>query len=517
MAREKQIGVPASVSTGSGTLLAVVFLTGAAVLIVEVTATRVLAPFYGNTIFTFSSVIGVILAALSCGYYIGGRQADRNPSLSRFYGIIFASGVSVLIVELLVLLLVPRIAFFFSVMTGPLLLSLLLFFVPSFLLGMLSPYAIKLAEAASPGEGIGTVSGKVFFWSTLGSIMGSIAAGFVLVPHLGVKAIILSVGIGLGLLGAAGMLRARRGIHAPAVMAGVLAVQTVGAFALSPFELRPNQAYVYRDGVYEKLVVMDIQKNGRPARGLWQDSNCAGLLYLDNGETLDYPKYFVLSDLFTSGVQNALCLGGGTYLLPQMIHDYYPNASVEVAEIEPSLFEVAQQHFGVRPSSRLKNVIMDGRRYLYDSPKKYEMIYGDVFFSLTLPPHFTTVEFFQLVRERMTPNGVFISNVVGELNHNVPNVLFSLLRTMQQVFPNSYFFAVRDPASEEPQNIVVVCVNGDKKPDLHSAAIKGHINPVIRGLAEKQLDLGRYDLAKYPLLTDDYCPVEYLAFRSIRR
>src|SRR5688572_4445989 len=125
-------------------LSSTVFLTGMAILIVEVAATRILAPYFGNSIFTFSSVIGIILAALSLGYYLGGRLADRRPSNFMFYGLIAAGGVSVLLLQLLNLMLLPRIAYQLSMIHGPLYISLLLFLLPALLIGMLSPFAIKL-------------------------------------------------------------------------------------------------------------------------------------------------------------------------------------------------------------------------------------------------------------------------------------------------------------------------------------------------------------------------------------
>src|SRR5687767_1604729 len=211
-------------------LLCTVFLTGMAILIVEIAATRILAPYFGNSIYTFSSVIGIILAALSIGYYLGGRLADHKPSATVFYGLIAAGGISVLLLQLLNIHLLPLIAYRLSMIHGPLTVSLLLFLLPALLLGMLSPFAIKLLHEEDPAAGVGSVSGLVFFWSTLGSIAGSLGAGFVLIPHWGVSHIVLGVGAVLLLLGGGGMLIAawarRQGVI---VAAGVL----LAGFALA--------------------------------------------------------------------------------------------------------------------------------------------------------------------------------------------------------------------------------------------------------------------------------------------
>jgi len=182
-------------------LLISVFITGACVLIIEVVAVRVLSPHYGNTIFTVSSVISVILAALSIGYYAGGKFADRHPSLRWFFGIILVSGLVVLIIHFLGTIILPILSTSLSLVSGPLVSSLLLFLAPAILLGTLSPYAIKLQSVQVPEQGVGSVSGKIFFWSTLGSIIGSLLAGFVLIPNFGIDYIFITTGVVLFLLG----------------------------------------------------------------------------------------------------------------------------------------------------------------------------------------------------------------------------------------------------------------------------------------------------------------------------
>ena len=183
-------------------LLFVVFLTGACVLVIEVVATRILSPFFGNTIFTTSSVISIVLAALSVGYYIGGKLADKYPTEKMFYSIIFLSGPFVLLIFILNLFLLPQLGYKLSIAYGPIISSVLLFFMPSLILGTLSPFAIKLQEKYLPDEGIGGISGGIFFWSTLGSIFGSLSAGFILIPFFGINQIVLFIALVLSVLGA---------------------------------------------------------------------------------------------------------------------------------------------------------------------------------------------------------------------------------------------------------------------------------------------------------------------------
>ena len=178
-----------------------VFLTGACVLVIEVVATRILSPYFGNTIFTVSSVISVVLLALSAGYYLGGKLADRFPTEKFFYSIILASGLSVILLQFLMLFFLPVIGYALPITGGPLVSAVFLFFLPSFLLGTLSPFAVKLQGQYFPEKGLGSIAGEIFFWSTLGSIFGSLLAGFVLIPRFGINNIISAIAAVLVVLG----------------------------------------------------------------------------------------------------------------------------------------------------------------------------------------------------------------------------------------------------------------------------------------------------------------------------
>src|SRR5688500_6887113 len=234
----------------------VVFLTGACVLVIEVLAVRVLSPYYGNTIFTVSSVITVILLALSVGYYAGGVAADRHPSRERFFALILGSGVVLLLLHLLGTLTLPAVSSALSIEVGPLVSAAMMFLLPAVLLGMLSPYAIKLQSLSVPEQGVGSVAGTIFFWSTLGSITGSLLAGFVLIPRVGVDRVLIAVGVLLVALGLVPLLvfgvRSRRVL---ASGAGALVL----ALAAAQFTAQPvvdAETLVYRsDGLYQQITI----------------------------------------------------------------------------------------------------------------------------------------------------------------------------------------------------------------------------------------------------------------------
>jgi len=498
----------------------VVFITGACVLIIEIVAVRALSPHYGNTIFTVSSVISVILAALSIGYYAGGKFADKHPSLRWFFGIILVSGLVVPAIHFLGLLILPILSVSLSLASGPLVSSLLLFLVPALLLGTLSPYAIKLQSVQVPEQGVGSISGKIFFWSTLGSIIGSLLAGFVLIPNFGIDSIFIATGVVLFLLGFIPLVIF--GFDKKQLTKSVLAVLVLVGITVFAIQQIEGDALYSKDGIYEKITIYDSTQGSRPIRVFQQDRSASGAMFLDSDDPTDlvygYTKYYSLYKIFKPDVQNALVIGGGAYSIPKALLAELPNATIDVSEIEPSLFDLAKQYFKVEENPNLHNYTEDGRRLLRDSDKKYDLIFSDVYYSLfSVPAHFTTQEFFTISKEKLSDDGVFIANLIGDLSRQQPSLIFAEIKTFQSVFPNSYFFAIETPEKTDSQNIILIGYNSDKEIDLSAPSIVQNPNPIISSLRNKVINLDRYDLSPYPILTDNYSPVEYLTAEVLQR
>jgi len=499
-------------------LLFIVFITGAAVLVVEVVAVRILSPYFGSTIFTVSSVMGVILAALSLGYYIGGKMADKYPSEKLFFGIIFISGASLLFLQFLSMTILPILGYALSLTQGPLLSSMILFFIPAFLMGTLSPLVIKLQKDRLPDVGIGSISGQVFFWSTLGSIFGSLFTGFVLIPNFGINEIIMTTGVVLLLIGIFPMsfsLRSKRFFFKLIL----LIVLTSLVLIFSQLFIPDTKVLYQEDGVYEKLLIYDDTYKGRPARFFVQDRSSSGAMYLDGDDlAFEYTKYYALYKLFVPQAKEVLAIGGGIYSVPKKLLSELPEANIDVSEIEPELEDLARQYFNLPDDPRLHTHIEDGRRYLADVDKKYDLMFSDVYFSLySVPMHFTTQEFFQLAKDKLNKDGIFVANVIGSLSRQKPSFLFSEIKTFESVFDNTYYFAVTGPDHFDMQNIIFVGINGDKKLDLSSPEIIDSDDQTIRNLQEHIIDLSRFDMSSYSVLTDNYAPVEYLTAQSLSR
>jgi spermidine synthase len=435
--------------------------------------------------------------------------------------LIAIAGFSVLLLQLLNAVVLPRIAYRLSLINGPLIVSLLMFFLPALLLAMLSPFAITLLHARAPGGGVGSASGLVFFWSTLGSIAGSLSAGFLLIPHWGIGNIIVGVGSGLVLLGGVGLLVTRT---MPAIVpVGLALLGLISGAALRHIAVPEPRGVVFAaDGLYERIMVRDMPHRGRVARVLWQDHNVSGGLYLDDGSmAFDYTKYFDLYRLFVPELRTALAIGGGAYNVPRAILRDSPRAIVDVAEIDPSLHALALRYFALPDDSRLRNHVIDGRRFLHDTAERYDLVFSDAYRSfVSAPPQFATREFFGLARSRLKDDGVLIANFYGSLAPDTRPMIYSVLRTMRAAFPQVYVFATVGPESEELQNFIFVGHNSsdpDERIDLRRAAAVEFAYPMLKGVAALELRLPDALLDSYSVLTDDFAPVEYYAANAIRR
>lgn len=498
----------------------IVFVTGAAVLIIEVTATRILAPYFGNTIFSVSSILGIILGALSLGYYIGGIWADKKPSFAFFFFLIFVAGIFSVLIQALSKIALPALGYGLGIKTGPPIASLALFFAPSLILGMMSPFAIKLQSLKD--DQIGKVSGSIFFWSTLGSIAGSFIAGFFLIPHLGIEKIILSVGFFLAAIGALGIYVFKGNDYIDSIKKpkALFFLIFVSIFALISFFLpKPENIIFQKDGLYSNIVVLDTKFENKKTRILYLDRVPHGAVFLES-EELPFPclKYYSLYEIINPQIKNALFIGGGAYSAPnKILSDKNDIERVDVVEIEPILYQLAEEYFKFRKDPRLFNHINDGRRFLKEESRNYDMIFADAYSSLyTIPVHLTTQEFFTLAKKNLSNDGFFLINVIGDLKKGSNSFLFSEMKTFRSVFENSYFFAVESLDFEGKQNFIFLGLkNNDLKIEFDDEKIVHNEKETIRNLPSKVINVEELDLGSAVMLSDDFAPVEYLIAESL--
>jgi len=487
-------------------LLLVVFLTGAGVLVVEVVAARILSPYFGNTIYTYSSVISVILAALSIGYYLGGKLSDQKATLKVFFGLITLSGLLILVFHLLSVVVLPYLGSLLPISYGPLIVSTLLFFTPAVFLGMISPYSIKIQNLINPNEGIGTLTGKIFFWSTFGSIFGSLFAGFVLIPTFGVSTIMFYTGVFLFLLGTIPTFLLKTGTNSNTIVLGLV------LFAIGIFSVNFNsQNLVFsKDGLYENLAVYDVTSDdGRPVRVFRQDKSVSSAMYLDEKDPTDlvlpYSKYYDLYKYANSEPNYIYIIGGGTYSLPKVYAYENPNSIVQAIDIEDELIDISARYFNL--DGRFTNIVPltgDGRNYLYKSTKHYDLIFGDAYGSIySIPSHLVTKEFFELVKSRLSKDGVFIANIIGNLDKSKSEFLTAEMATFKAVFPSSYFLATESTMSKDHQNFIFIGFVGnfDEESFLKDPKVADRVV--------------NFTTSETRILTDDFAPVDYLVGKSL--
>lgn len=483
-------------------LLLTAFLSGAILMSLEILGSRILAPDFGNSIFVWGSLIGVFLAALSLGYYAGGKMVDRWPRPGLLGVLLCVAGLNVLAL--------PRYASTVNgwmVMSdlderaGSLLASMSFFFLPGVLMGTTSPFVVRLTARAV--NQVGQTAGAVYAISTIGSIVGTLGTAFFLISYLQVSTTIKLLG---GLLVLTGLLAAA--VRRPA---GV-AVVALLALGLMPQSARAEEKILLqRDSPYHRLFVTDEDSY----RYLRADSIWHTRMDRDDphGRGLPYSDYIDLAFLYKPSIRKVLVIGLGGGTIPKRFVRDYPGVSVEAVEIDPDVVKIAAKYFDVKPGARLKVYNEDGRRFLRRSKQKYDLIVLDAYYADTVPFFLTTKEFFKIVRAHLTPGGVFVNNTIGTVSGPKSKFFRSVYRTMKETMPQCHAFRVIESGVDE-QNIEIFAINSPEFIKIETIRQRAAQNKTI-----KDKDLAKR-IANYvgqsvrtsdvPPLTDDYAPVDAL-------
>lgn len=492
-------------------LLLVAFLSGAILMALEIAGSRVLAPNFGGSIFVWGSLIGVFLAALSAGYYIGGGLADRAPQAWVLGLFLVISGGFVLMIPGVGSMISDSIAMRdFGPRANPLLVCLALFFIPGVLMGVTSPYVIRLT-ARSMIE-IGHTAGAVYAVSTLGSIAGTLGTAFYLMSAFGTKMILYLLGSALigtaivAVLAGAAAVRRKAAPVAVAMIAFVSISLTGPAFAAEKILLE-------RDSPYHRLFVTDEgQYRYLRADNVWHTRMN---LKDPHGRGLPYTDYVDLAFLMNPNIKNVLVIGLGGGTVPKRFVRDYPQVKMDAVEIDGDVIKIAAKYFDVHPGPQLRIYESDGRIFLRRSKTKYDMILLDAYYADTVPFFLTTKEFFQIVRAHLRPGGVFANNVIGQASGPKSKFLRSVYRTMQETFPQVYGFKVAD-SDPSAWNYEIFAVNSDQTIGIDAIRKRAAL---MAGTAIKD----QYLMARVrnyigsslrtndvPTLTDDYAPVDAL-------
>jgi spermidine synthase len=471
----------------------------------ELLGSRLVTPVFGSSIWTWGSLIGVVLAGLAAGYRFGGWMADKSPTPRKFSIIVFIGGILVL--------LVPFIAPYALSLSqhaglgdeyGPLLGTVLILLLPTFVLGMTSPFAIKLASQTL--SSLGNVSGNLYSLSTVGSIAGTFGTVFVLIPLLDVRVIILALGlavIGVSLLW----------LPKSSVLFAVLIFLVIST---SLTQSSPQVALKNGSAIYEKQTpysTLDVVDLGN-VRTLFLNGIPQSSMYLDNTTKLVYPytTFFNLGMQIKPNSTQVLFVGGGGFSGPKFFLATYPHVHVDVAEVDPDVIDTAMKYFAVSPNPRLTVFNEDGRVYLSETSKTYDIIILDAYAKSYVPFQLLTQEFLRLVASHLNPDGVVISNLIGSVYGSTSDLARAEYRTATGVLNNSALF---DTVLSDLilQNLLLVFTSSHAPLDasiarLNSSASADGVSPA--GGYAQYLYPGSVKVDDVPVLTDGYAPVESL-------
>jgi spermidine synthase/MFS family permease len=505
---------------------AVVIVSSFCTMTIELAASRILAPTLGLSLYSWTGIIGAVLAGIAVGNFLGGRLADRWSSQTVLGLSLLAGGLASLAILLALALLQADLDLVrwlqglrpewasqdwspTRLMGKIVTLTVVIFFVPVLLLGTISPQVIRLA--VTDLRRAGEVSGKIYAWSTFGAIVGTFATGWWLISALGVHALVFWMGVILLLLAlVVGRFQNRPLLLGAALVAGVgLSALLVSRGALASNCVRETNYYCLK--VYEDV------RNGVPVRSLVLDHLIHSYVKLGDPSYLGYEHEYVQAEITRyevarTGQQRVLVIGGGGYTYPRWVEWAMPQTTVEVVEIDPGVTEVVYDYLGLPRETLVVSHNMDGRQFVHESaqPGSYALVVQDAVNDLSVPYHIMTKEYNDQIKAVLAPDGAYLLTVIDLYRDG--QLLRAAARTMRQSFPSVQLLAASRSWELGGANVWVIAgsehgIELDRMRELLNAEGAGPMRTVM---LEPEL-LAEY-IADGPqiMLTDQYAPVDNL-------
>jgi spermidine synthase len=482
-----------------------VLSSGVASMGLEILAGRMIAPQFGSSIYTWGGIIGVFLAALSYGYWRGGKQAADQATNERMARLFLLTGayVALLIVAGDVMLRATA-GFPLPSRFASLPAITLLFGPPTYFLGFISPYAAQLSEK----EGLGRASGHVYALGTIGSIVGAFATTYVLIPAFDIQSIALVFGVLA--VGTAVALFAPRLTREKTLSVVVVAGLLVAAVSSGAAGVAVEGRIVYQTQTpYQQLEVIDVGDR----RTLYLDGQPHSAMDKDDPtrHVFDYTPYFHLPFLFADDpddIDRVLFIGGGGFTGPKRFVEEY-DVTVDVAEIDPVVVDVAKEYFAVEESPRLNIYTMGGRQFLQETDHEYDLIVLDAYRKDKVPFELTTVEFMRLANDRLSDEGMLFANVISAPSGPASQFYRAQYKTMARVFPQVYSFPT--DAGVGIQNIELVATKRETVLTQEQLRERNEARDVGIELADELRTYRRAEeTGDVPVLRDDRAPIDSL-------
>jgi len=539
------------------------FIGSASTLIIELIAGRIMAPYVGVSLYTWTSIIGVVLAGMSAGNFLGGLVADRYAS-RRTLGLIFIAGSVASLGIVITTSVIVRVTFELPLLARIIFYTTSIFFLPSLVLGMVSPLVVKLALSSL--DRTGNIVGTIYAFSTAGSIVGTFLTGFWLISWLGtrnivwlVSTLLLVTGLTVGefhrtrrgramlavsclVLGASYWM-GTHGVSLPVgtatamllvglVIVGPLLILVSGVLSARATVLGVALAIVtfaairlqWRTGGYQApcdiesnyycIKILDTAEAGRQGRMLMLDHLIHSFVVLGQPTALSYGYERAYSDItraLSAGQMDTLFIGGGGFAFPRYIEAQYPNSTVDVVEIDPAVIRTAYERLGLPQSSKIRTFNQDARVFLsqWRDPKKYDVIYGDAFNDLSVPYHLVTTEFNRILASRLKPGGVYLANVIDKFEGG--EFLKAVANGLRAVFPYVYVFGRGDQFLPFDRNTYVLMASRQPLDRDRLAAVTSEEFDTVRTTPLSDDKLNAYLRSGRALtLTDDFAPVDQL-------
>jgi spermidine synthase len=474
--------------------------TGAAIMIVEILGAKMLSPYVGLSHFVWTAQIAVTLVALACGYYVGGRLADRMQQLSSLYWAILAAA-AYLAVTVLICKPVAYWCLDFRLAVGSLLASMILFFVPLALLAMTGPFLVRVITSSVSGVG-GNV-GRLTSIGTIGSFVGTLLIGYLMIPFFPNSITMYLTSLALLVICGGYFAIFRRPATAP--LAAVVVVGLSAGFGARHASKTDYQRFVekfFGNSHFGQIQVLD--RSDGSVRYYLNDYLVQNTYDPERKQSVSQFTYLLsgLARAYVTNVNDVLCIGLGVGIVPMdfAIH----GARVDVAEINPAIVPVAAKFFGL-DTNELHITIDDGRHFLNRCEKKYDAVILDAFLGDSSPSHLFTREAFSSIRRVLRPGGALVINSFGNLEPGHDFFVASLNRTLKSVFTSVHlhtatsdggmFFVASD---RSPLEFV-------RRPDLQN------IHPLVVDDAEASFNhiVETVHDDDGLVLTDNYNPAEF--------
>ena len=480
-------------------------LVSAGALVLEIIAGRMLAPYVGMSIYTWTAVIAVVLAGLSLGHWLGGRIAEATPedALGKTGAYLAAAAVSSAATVFILRFAAEPVA---RAAGNPVaevsLLALVVFFAPSFFAGIPSPVIASHAVSSRP-EQQGRALGSVFAAGAIGAIAGTLCAGYILIAWLGTTASTVLVAITYAIIAAMFMWGSRVRSYVIVSAALILVSAVICVFALRAFS--PCQT----ESRYFCIRVVDVSNDvGQPARLMVLDHLGHGIS-VENQPAMMVMPYVAMIDAlaskaFDGTLQSAFFIGGGAYTLPRA-WAHKQVRDIVVAEIDPKVTRTAADEFWFDADSA-SVVHDDARRALRRSGKTFQIIVGDAFTDISVPSHLVTREFFELVRSRLTADGIYMMNIVDDAGRG--RALSAVMATLKTVFASVEVFAETSDLMGGGRTTFVV------RASARASGVTAFREPVGQNREFANLTtspaITQLLAENTVILTDDYAPIDRL-------